>query len=335
MSKPRSQTLRRPPCPRGHGGDIWLDGFYGRDRFHERPRFRCVPRIDPSTGKRLPFHSDGLPEHKFIESLARRHPVSAQPGSHFCEECEHVLDRHEGPQTTRRQIFTIREAARALIKVAQGTSMRKASWAARDSAHRYVVNHWGQQSASEHGQLSSDQIAMFGTLVRDELMPTEWPDAVTLDETSFGVVVTDISPNGNKVSRPGKVSVLGVYGYADGRGSGRAIVLAPRGGADSVEWEAVLRSRGKEPAWVVCDQGQAVMTAVKNVWPNATITCARRTCGCSASSVWPPMASTVTTRSGRVCAGQSPTGQAGRRSSGTPWPPVRPGRSPGWARRAR
>ena len=270
MPKPRIQTARRPPCPKGHTGDIWLDGFYGRDGFHERPRFRCVPRIAPHTGERPPFHPDGSPEHKFIEPLARRHPALAQPGSHFCEECEHVLDRHEGPQTTRRQIFTIRESARALIEVAQGTSMRKASWAARDAAHRYVINRWGQQLASEHGQLSSDQISMFGTLVRDALMPREWPDAVALDETSFDVVVTDITPGG-KVSQPGKVSVLGVYGYADGRGSGRAIALTPRGGSDSVEWEAVLRSRGKEPAWVVCDQGKAVMTAVKNVWPNATI----------------------------------------------------------------
>jgi hypothetical protein len=127
-----------------------------------------------------------------------------------------------------------------------------------------------QQEPSEHGQLSSDQIAMFGTLVRDALMPTEWPDAVALDETSFDVVVTDITPNG-KVSQPGTVSVLGVYGYASGRGSGRAITLAPRGGADKVEWGAVLRSREKEPAWVACDQGKAVMSAVKAVWPNATI----------------------------------------------------------------
>jgi hypothetical protein len=38
-----------------------------------------------------------------------------------------------------------------------------------------------------------------------------------------------------------------------------------------VEWEAVLRSREKEPAWVVCDQGKAVLSAVRTVWPNATI----------------------------------------------------------------
>ncbi len=265
MPKPRNPTARRPPCPKGHHGEVWLDGFYGHDPHHERPRFRCVPRIDPQTGKRPAFHADGSPEHKFIEPLARRHPVTGTGASHFCEECEHVLDRHEGPLTSRRQVFTIREAAHALVEVAQGTSMRKASWGARESAHRVVTNRWGQQEPSEHGQLSSDQIAMFGTLVRDALMPTEWPDAVSLD-----VVVTDITPSG-KASQPGTVSVLGVYGYASGRGSGRAITLAPRGGADKVEWEAVLRLREKEPAWVVCDQGKAVMSAVKAVWPNATI----------------------------------------------------------------
>jgi hypothetical protein len=55
------------------------------------------------------------------------------------------------------------------------------------------------------------------------------------------------------------------------RGTGRAIRLAARGGADRIEWEAVLRSRTGEPTWVVCDQGKAVMAAVKRAWPNATI----------------------------------------------------------------
>ena len=46
---------------------------------------------------------------------------------------------------------------------------------------------------------------------------------------------------------------------------------AARGGADRIEWEAVLRSCTGEPTWVVCDQGKAMMAAVKRAWPNATI----------------------------------------------------------------
>ena len=270
MPKPRNQTARRPPCPDSHQGDIWLDGFYGRDGHHERPRFRCVPRIDPHTGKRPPLHADGAKQHTFIEPLSRRHPTSGG-GPHFCEECEHTLDRHEGPQTTRGQVFTIREAAHALVQVAQGISMRRASRDARDAADRLTTTAWGMLRASPHGQLASDQLAMFGTIVRDALIPEPWPDAVALDETPFDVVVTDIANDGSKTSVPGTVSVLGVYGYPNGRGSGRAVALAPRGGGDAVEWEAVLRSRPNEPTWVICDQGKAVVSAIKAAWPDATI----------------------------------------------------------------
>lgn len=270
MPKPRIQTARRPPCPKGHQGDIWLDGFYGRDGHHERPRFRCVPRIDPHTGRRPPLHVDGSRQHTFIEPLSRRHPTSGG-GPHFCEECEHTLDRHEGPQTTRGQVFTIREAAHALVQVAQGMSMRRASRDARDAADRLTATAWGMLRPSPHGQLASDQLAMFGTMVRDALVPDRWPDSVALDETSFDVVVTDIAADGTKSSFGGSVSVLGVYGYPMGRGSGRAVALAPRGGGDAVEWEAVLKSRPNRPTWVVCDQGKAVMSAIKAAWPGATV----------------------------------------------------------------
>jgi hypothetical protein len=270
MPKPRIQTARRPPCPKSHQGDIWLDGFYGRDGKHERPRFRCVPRIDPRTGKRPAFHANGDKPHPFIEPLARRHRTSGT-APHFCEECEHTLDRHEGPQTTRGQLFTIREAAQALTQVAKGTSMRRASRDARESADRLATTLWGMLRPSPHGQLASDQLAMFGTMVRDALIPGTWPDSVALDETSFDVVVTDIAKDGEKSSWGGSVSVLGVYGYPNGRGSGRSVALVPRGGGDSVEWLAVLRSRPNEPSWVVCDQGKAVVSAIKTAWPNATI----------------------------------------------------------------
>jgi hypothetical protein len=272
MPRPRTPTANRPPCPKGHRGDIWLDGFYGQSEFHERPRFVCVPAPDPRTRKRPPFHADGSKPHKFIEPLPRRHPNAGHPhGPRSCAECEHVLDRHEGPQTSRRQLFSIREVAQALVAVGEGRSLRKASQASRRSAQRLVTDRWGQRRESRHGQLSADQLAMFGTIVRDALMPEKWPEAVALDDTSYVLTLTDIDDQGNKVAHTAKVNILGVYGYPAGRGSGRAIRLAARGGIDGVEWEAVLRSRKGEPDWVVCDQGKGMVAAVKRAWPNATI----------------------------------------------------------------
>jgi hypothetical protein len=61
--------------------------------------------------------------------------------------------------------------------------------------------------------LSADQLAMFGSVVRDALMPAEWPDAVALDETSFDLTITETDDQDQKVSHPASVSILGVYGY--------------------------------------------------------------------------------------------------------------------------
>jgi len=272
MPRPRIATAYRPPCSLGHNGDVWLDGFYGRRAFHERPRFVCVPRLDPATRKRPTLHADGSKPHKFIEPLPRRHPNAKHPhGGGACEECEHVLERHEGPQTARGQQFTIREAAKTLVAVGEGRSLRVASESERTSAQRVKTNTWNQAIASKHGQLSADQLAMFGTVVRDALLGEEWPDAVALDETSFQLTITEDDGQGGKVSHTGSVSVLGVYGYPAGRGSGRAVRLAARGGEDRIEWEAVLRAQPGQPTWVVCDQGKAVIAAVKRVWPKATI----------------------------------------------------------------
>ena len=272
MARPKIGSATRPPCPKGHTGEVWLDGFYGRDATYQRPRFRCVPKLDPRTGKRPALHPGGEKPHIFAEPLPRRHAKpAAGSGPSQCLECEHVLDRHEGPQTTRRQAFTIREAADELILVSHGVSMRKASFSARDAADRLVANAWGHNQPSEHGQLSADQIAMFGSVVRDALIPAQWPDAVALDATNFDLTITDTDKQGNKTSHTGSVSVLGVYGYPAGLGSGRAVRLAARGGEDKVEWAAVLREREGKPTWVVCDQGKAVMAAVKLVWPEATI----------------------------------------------------------------
>jgi hypothetical protein len=81
-ARPRIPTARRPTCPKGHNGDVWLDGFYSRTEFHERRRHVCVPRLDPLTRKRPPFQADGSKPHN---SSSRSHagiPTRTTPWRH-------------------------------------------------------------------------------------------------------------------------------------------------------------------------------------------------------------------------------------------------------------
>lgn len=66
-------------------------------------------------------------------------------------------------------------------------------------------------------------------------------------------------------------ALLGVMGYEGGAGKGLPWRFATRGGYDTVEWEAVLRSLPGEPTWVVCDERKSIRAAVRRVWPHATI----------------------------------------------------------------
>ncbi|MBA2556355.1 MAG: hypothetical protein H0V12_03250 [Chloroflexi bacterium] len=83
--------------------------------------------------------------------------------------------------------------------------MRRASQAARDSAQRLATDPWGQQRLSRHGQLGADQLAMFGIMVRDQLMPDEWPEAMALDETSITVRLTETDQDAEHSSAPARL----------------------------------------------------------------------------------------------------------------------------------
>lgn len=272
MPRARDLTTPRPKCPDGHDGEVWLDGFYGRDKTHQRPLFRCVPNNpDPHRSPRPKLHADGKPAHKFVEPLPRRHTrTTSAPAA--CEECEHVLTRREGPQTPRNCVFTVREVAKMLVALTHGRSMRKAAKDMRESADRTVLSLWGQQRPSLYGQLSADYVAALGQAVVSELMPAHWPDAVALDETTFPFVLTERDDKGKVVSqRTMEFSLLGVMGYDAGAGKGLPWRFAVRGGYDTVEWEAVLRSLPGAPTWVVCDERKSIRAAVRRVWPKATI----------------------------------------------------------------
>jgi hypothetical protein len=78
-----------------------------------------------------------------------------------CETCEHVLDRHEGPQTARGHVFSIHEAARLLVEVGKGTSYRWSSRTTRRDANRLSRILFGRLTPSQHGQLAQDYLATF------------------------------------------------------------------------------------------------------------------------------------------------------------------------------
>ncbi len=169
-------------------------------------------------------------------------------------------------------MFSVREVAKLLVALAHGRSMRSAARDMRKSADRTVLSAWGLQRPSPHGQLAADYVAALGQALVAELMPECWPDAVALDETTFPLPLVERDDEGKVVrKREIEFSVLGVTGYPDGSGKGLPWRFVVRGGYDSVEWEAALRSMPGEPTWVVCDERRSIRTAVRKVWPNATI----------------------------------------------------------------
>ena len=255
MGRKLNSALPRPPCPRGHKGKVWFDGFYARGTNHERPRFRCWPETQPGS-------------HVFIEPLARRRSAAANPrGGQACPECERVPSLIEGAQTGWRFCFTVREAASLLVHLGRGQSLREASELARRHAVRYTSNLWGRPVASRHGQLSNDYLALFGQVIVDALLPDPWPDAVALDQLP---VFTRI-PNEDGTPRASQTAyaVLGAYGYPAGGGAGELWRVVVRGAGDKIEWASFLRSLPGEPSWVVSDEDRSISTAVRAVWPNA------------------------------------------------------------------
>lgn len=248
---------------------MWLDGFYAKGSTFERPRFRCVPRIDPKTRKRPALHANGDARHKFVEPLARRHERGTHPA---CRNCEHVLDRHEGPQTARGHVFSIHEAARDLVAVGTGTSLRGSSRRTRREAGRTTVSAWGNITASPHAQLASDHLGSFGQVILDAFAPpASWPDAVVLDSRAFPITMAKPVRSGKVRTRRGQFHLLAAVGYPAGRGTAVPWRVFVRGGADAVEWEAVLSSLSGAPSWVVCDDDKAIKSAVRKVWPKAVI----------------------------------------------------------------
>jgi hypothetical protein len=191
--------LIRPTCPdlRHAGGRVWLGGFYGRNGFHERPRWWCVPptRSDQPAWKR----------HRFSEPLRRRHSTDAEHGKQ-CEVCEHVPRPDQGPVTGRGFSYTITEAARALVSGGEGLTYRTTSYKTR--RHARPLREDREDETSDHPQLVMNYLDAFGDEIYSRYAEIEWPEVLILDalpqhekDTMVGAPSRSWPPTGSATAR--------------------------------------------------------------------------------------------------------------------------------------
>ena len=227
-----------------------LDGPYGRPG-HRRQRYRCTPR--------------GGKSHAFTE-LPRE-----ESWHDSCEHCERHLERREGPKAPRHYQFVARGVAEALHAVGSGSSYRRASWVARDRAHRFRFDpETGELRESDHGQLVGDWVELFAPVVFEPHRPSAWPaeGSLLLDHLPFRVRALDAA--GRRIPA-GRVAfdVFCAVGYVAGKPRlWRAGAFAT---AHPANWSAFLASLPGEPKRVVCDAHVGMLQAISERWPEAEL----------------------------------------------------------------
>lgn len=256
-----TQGVIRPDCPNPQhaGGRTWLGGFYGRNGYHERPRWWCAP---PATQP----EASSWKRHRFIEALRRRHGSDDHRLGKRCETCDHEPSHHEGPETGRGFSFTIGEAARALIRAGEGLTYRTTSHKTR--RHARPQREGDTDAWSDHPQLVMNYLDAFGDEIYSRYAETSWPEALILD--TLPQHETDTMTGGAKKKGGRRAfSILAAYGFRGGKG--KLWRLGVYGAEDAFEWERFLRTMPGQVRWVVCDQAGAVATAARAVWPGVVI----------------------------------------------------------------
>jgi hypothetical protein len=167
--------------------------------------------------------------------------------------------------------FPVADAARDLLLVGEGKSLRESSQKVRYAAGKFDVDSDGRRWASRQNALSADYLDQFGPVVVRSLTPAHWPRILVLDSLPLGIRVRDAH----------------LYGYQQGREGGAVLVAAGRQrnqprtrcwlatlAADETadSWYDFLTQLDPEPApvWVVADGSKAIRNAVEALWPEAT-----------------------------------------------------------------
>lgn len=257
MARPQA-AMARPVCPQGHSGSVRLHGARAvPGGAFEKTRWACV------IGKR-----PGEQIHTWTAN--RRTPTHLHPDGATCPSCEHEARRGDGPTVVPRFSFPVADAARDLLLVGEGKSLRESSQKVRYAAGKFDIDSDGRRWASRQNALSADYLDQFGPLVVRSLTPSHWPRILVLDSLPLGIRVRDAHLYGYQQGREG-AAVLVAAGRQRNQPRTRCwlATLAADETADS--WYDFLTQLDPEPApvWVVADGSKAIRNAVEAIWPNA------------------------------------------------------------------
>jgi hypothetical protein len=299
MARPRITGISRPSCPRGHVGDVYLDGSSkSRDRSLERPRFRCLPT------------EHGERQHVFLEPLSKRR----QPGKRMeCDACERLFLRAEGLAGGWHFTFVIREIATTLVRVGRGNAYRRISEDLRKAIGRVSARgaHIGEVATT--GQLAMDYTDVFAPIVLAPIAVREWPAIVAVDSIPLRIsdhstccrqekeeplpaallparfewliddlgdrvlapTTTSAAPKPYKAPKPKLThsstirevgQVLVAVGQAQLGEKPKVLLARFVAASDELSWTEFFLALPGTPRWIVSDRAIAIINAVRNVW---------------------------------------------------------------------
>ncbi len=250
----RTDVILRPKCPRPRheGSRVLLNGQRGPEG-HKRVRWLCVPE-------------NGERRHQFSEPLPRLNTTGG-----LCLECERHYMPHEGPQSARDYLFSIRDIASTLVRVGKGDCYSEAAAFARGRAHRWPHDSEGVERRSFHSQLAMDWVAAYAPVVAEPYHDFAWPTtgALLLDELPFRLK----DQEEHKKRGLSAFTILCAMGWQPSKGGRGRMRLwkmeAVPGRPVELQhaWEDFLRSLEGQPEYVVCDRAHQIRQAVSAVWP--------------------------------------------------------------------
>lgn len=206
---------------------------------------------------------DGSKPHRFRPELSTK-LVGGKSGC--CQECDRSWAATDGMPMGTGDRFTLRDKAATLVRLAQGSSYRKASEFARTRGG-YARRKGGVLVASEDGRLARDWVSQYAPLLADRFVPRRWPRVLVLDK----LPVHTKSREGN-LPRPSGTTqfyIFAALSYVNKRST--VWRYAASRGAKQPDWLAFFRSREGAPEQVVCDGEAALMAAAHEAWPNARV----------------------------------------------------------------